>query len=164
MKVKRKPVNKTKNLYFTGAMILFILAFLPSGAFSGSCIPCGDLEKIDFGPEVTIDSVKLIPATETLPQHCEVKGVRFYDAFIIKLPTDWNGRYYQIGNGGAAGSISESGIDYGLQKGYAAASGSGGHTLNLFPFLLGATHQMTLPHNKKLMIFATGRSTGRQSW
>jgi feruloyl esterase len=57
-----------------------------------------------------------------------VAGVRWPDdGFIVKLPTEWNGRLYQIGNGGAAGSIYESSMTLGLQKGFVTAGGTGGH-------------------------------------
>jgi hypothetical protein len=46
---------------------------------------------------------------------------------MIKLPTDWNGNYFQGGNGGLAGSLYESELDYGLVRGYTAASASGGY-------------------------------------
>jgi feruloyl esterase len=49
------------------------------------------------------------------------------DGFIVKLPTAWNKRLYQVGNGGAAGSIGESAMTFGLQRGFVTAGGSGGH-------------------------------------
>lgn len=110
-------------------VIIFNLLILVSGAgfCTQPCNTCDNLQDLSFSG-VTITSATLISGTTTLPEHCRVEGFRYFDQFIIKLPTDWNGRYYQIGNGGSAGSIVESGIDEGLAQGYVAASGSGGHT------------------------------------
>lgn len=105
---------------------------------------CSNLMDIDLGSNVTITSATIrneidnpIPGGSPVPTppYCEVRGKRFYDPFIVKLPTEWNGRYYQVGNGGAAGTISISGIDSGLLKGYASAGASGGHD-NQPPFPL----------------------------
>jgi hypothetical protein len=53
---------------------------------------------------VTITSVTPKPATATTPVYCEVKGYRLpMDLFVIGLPDAWSGRYWQTGNGGAAG-------------------------------------------------------------
>jgi hypothetical protein len=87
---------------------------------------CSELAEMSFGPGVFIDSALTVAAAGGLPAHCEVKGIRFYDAFIVKLPDRWNGRYYQAGNGGAAGSFGD--VSMGLKNGFVAASGSGGHT------------------------------------
>lgn len=86
---------------------------------------CSELADMSFGPGVFIDSAVAVTA-DGLPAHCEVQGTRFYDAFIVKLPDQWNGRYYQTGNGGAAGSLGD--VSMGLKNGFVAASGSGGHT------------------------------------
>jgi feruloyl esterase len=49
------------------------------------------------------------------------------DPFVVKLPTNWNGNYFQVGNGGLAGSIDPASVNFGLVRGYAAASASGGY-------------------------------------
>ncbi|UCD78956.1 MAG: tannase/feruloyl esterase family alpha/beta hydrolase, partial [Desulfobacterales bacterium] len=87
---------------------------------------CSELAERSFGPGVFIDSAAEVTAADGLPAHCEVRGTRFYDAFIVKLPDLWNGRYFQTGNGGAAGSLGD--VSMGLKHGFVAASGSGGHT------------------------------------
>lgn len=108
-----------------------ILSLSVFGAGIGFCIQpcntCNNLQNLTF-PNVTVASVQLVASTVTIPEHCRVEGDRYHDHFVIKLPTDWNARYYQVGNGGAAGSVSESEIDVGLAQGYVAAGGSGGHT------------------------------------
>jgi feruloyl esterase len=43
------------------------------------------------------------------------------------MPTDWNGSFYMVGNGGKAGTISFSAMPTGLRMGYAASSTDTGH-------------------------------------
>jgi hypothetical protein len=114
---------------FLMTIAIFSALVLGSGAglCTQPCNTCDNLQDLSFSG-VTITSATLVSGTTVLPEHCRIEGVRYYDQFIIKLPTNWNDRYYQVGNGGAAGEISESGIDEGLTQGYVAASGSGGHT------------------------------------
>jgi hypothetical protein len=81
------------------------------------------------GNAATITSVTPKPATATTPTYCEVKGYRWpMDLFVVALPDSWSGRYFQVGNGGAAGSLGN--ISNGVQRGYVSASGSGGHDLS----------------------------------
>ena len=81
------------------------------------------------GKAVTITSVTPKPATATTPAYCEVKGYRWpLDLFIVALPDSWRGIYFQVGNGGAAGSLGN--ISNGIQRGYVSASGSGGHDVS----------------------------------
>ena len=121
-----------------------------------ACFTCEELSVIlpDLlaaeHPEVTNLAVETkttienpIPGGDPIPvaAYCEVRGVRFYDPFILRLPAsaDWNGRYYQTGNGGAGGSIDVDGINSGLLAGFAAAGASGGHDGSLpFPLFLWA--------------------------
>lgn len=112
--------------------IVAVFAIILLGAGFGLCatpvIECNSIKDVDFGPGVTITSATLIPGTSTIPEHCKVDGYRWpEDYFIVKLPSDWNERYYQVGNGGAAGSISETGMTFPLQNRYVAAGASGGH-------------------------------------
>jgi feruloyl esterase len=54
--------------------------------------------------DVTILWASRRPATETLPAHCEVRGVIAPAInFRLQLPDDWNGRFFMAGNGGLAG-------------------------------------------------------------
>jgi len=115
-------------LRMASIMTLGILALgFGTGLCAEPCNTCDSLAHLTI-PNVTINSATLVEATATLPEHCRIEGGRFYDHFIIKLPTDWNERYYQVGNGADAGLIQEAGIDVGIAQGFASASGSGGHT------------------------------------
>src|SRR5712692_2703324 len=52
-----------------------LVATLTAGlGFSAPPVPCTDLPGTGFGPEVKIDSAKLIPATAKTPEHWDVRG------------------------------------------------------------------------------------------
>ena len=47
---------------------------------------------------------RMVEASGNAPLHCEVTGVLSPEiAFQVNLPSDWNRRFYMIGNGGHAG-------------------------------------------------------------
>ena len=123
--------------------IVIVLSFLfilgvQSGFSATPILPCdatratgiGAMTFIDGnGKPVTITSVTPKTATATTPAYCEVKGVRWpLDPFVIALPDSWVGRYWQTGNGGAAGALGN--ITTGISRSYVSASGSGGHDLS----------------------------------
>lgn len=103
---------------------------------------CVDLEEVRglAGHQVKpiITSATLIPAEASVPEYCRVEGfvttgnrnegfnrVRFG----INLPTAWNQRYVQLGDGGHDGSVSESTVY--LDRGYATANSDMGHEGNV---------------------------------
>ena len=123
------------------AVLLAVSVILLSGGAGLSAtpiIPCDStlqagIGAIPFtdgnGNAVQITSVTHITATATTPAYCEVKGQRWpMDLFVIGLPDSWGGTYFQVGNGGAAGSLGN--ISNGLTRGYVSASGSGGHDVS----------------------------------
>lgn len=68
-----------------------------------------------------------------LPAFCRVVGVIRPTAdseigFELWLPDQWNGRYFQTGNGGFGGSINYGGLVQGLRNGFTAASTDDGHS------------------------------------
>ncbi|HKQ74920.1 MAG TPA: tannase/feruloyl esterase family alpha/beta hydrolase, partial [Blastocatellia bacterium] len=68
---------------------------------------CSALSSKSFGAEVKIESATFVPATTTAPEHCDVRGVIAPEAkFAVKLPTNWNNRFYMVGGGGFAGQLS----------------------------------------------------------
>ena len=85
----------------------------------------------------TITLAQLNPATPTDPEHCEiigainervspVDGQLYAIKFHLRLPTDWNGKFYYSGGGGTDGNLgSASGAP--LQQGYAMVSTDSGH-------------------------------------
>lgn len=78
--------------------------------------------------EVKIESAKLMLASGTVPEHCDVRGTFFAEAkFAVKLPTNWNQRFQMVGGGGYKGVLCLSAMDNALRGGYATASTDTGH-------------------------------------
>ena len=89
---------------------------------------CTQLAAKTFGAEVKVTSAQIIAANATAPEHCDVRGVILPEAkFAVKLPTNWNNRFYMVGGGGYAGQLSLPQMNPGLQKGYATATTDTGH-------------------------------------
>jgi feruloyl esterase len=119
--------------------------------------PCDALASQKFGDEVKIHSTTVVPAKESLPGHCDVRGVIWPEAqFAIKLPTaSWNERFQMVGNGGTAGVISFAAMDNALRKGFATASTDTGHDAAKEPLATFAYVTPQNPHGKrKLLDFA----------
>src|SRR5262245_54791662 len=108
---------------------LFVALMLCTGGrFYSQTVKCTDLPTKSFGPEVKIESANVVPATPTMPEHCDVRGTIWPEAkFALKLPKEWNHRFVMVGNGGHAGVISFAAMEPGLRKGFAAVSTNTGH-------------------------------------
>ena len=80
-------------------------------------------------PDTSITLVSLVSAAPPLPEYCKVEASVATPGNVVNfrlgLPTSWNGKFLQLGNGGFAGSIES--LDEGLTRGYAAASTDTGH-------------------------------------
>ena len=123
---------------------------------AGPAIKCEVLASESFGGDVRISSATLVPAKGNLPEHCDVRGTIWPEAgFAIKLPTEWNGRFQMLGNGGTAGTISVGPVDNAVRKGFAASSTDTGHDAAKEPL---ATFAYVTPENpnghRKLIDFA----------
>ena len=71
-------------------------------------------------------------ATRSLAIHhyCDVRGyVAPQNKFELKLPlaADWNHNFYFYACGGFCGEIVRDALNFGLERGYASATGNGGH-------------------------------------
>lgn len=106
----------------------YSMAFLAARTLVAGVV-CDQLPTRDWGnPEVKIESAKLVPASASVPEHCDLRGVFFPEAkFAVKLPTTWNQRFQMVGGGGYAGVISFPAMDAALRGGYATASTDTGH-------------------------------------
>ena len=107
------------------------------------------------GSGTTITLAQVVPATATLPEHCQVQGVMrdrtgvagisstpqlYAIKFEVRLPTAWNGRYMFQGGGGTEGSLpAATGAQTGtakfpeLSNGFAVATQDGGHETSQLP-------------------------------
>ncbi len=129
-----------------------VLSLLSSIVFADGA-KCAALAHQSFGTEVKIDSATLVAATPAAPEHCDVRGVILPEAkFAVKLPSNWNQRFYMVGGGGFAGQLSLGPMNPGLQKGYATATTDTGHDSTKEPLGTFAERRADNPHadRKKL--------------
>jgi hypothetical protein len=95
-------------------------------------VPCEDLVAQSL-PNTTITAAVIAPASETMPQSCQVHAVVTHppagDAVNIDIwmpIRNWNGRFQGVGGGGYAGGSPQS-LGGPVSQGYAAASTDTGH-------------------------------------
>ncbi len=135
--------------------VLFITALCAPAVLAQS-EKCAALSSTSFGSEVKIESATLVAATPQAPEHCDVRGVIAPEAkFAVKLPANWNNRFYMVGGGGYAGTISHGPMNTGLQKGYATASTDTGHDAAKEPLATFANPGPNNPHaDRKVQDYA----------
>ena len=136
--VSLKDYMITKNAVFAMLTVSACVAAAPVKK-------CEEMAAVSFGPDVKIESAKLVAAATNLPEHCDIRGVIWPEAkFAVKLPTNWNERFQMVGNGGWAGTISLAAVDTVVRAGYAATSTDTGHDAQKEP---GATFAYPGPNN-----------------
>jgi len=96
--------------------VVAVAETVPAGAFRAPAAPA-------FGPP---------PDFSTLPAFCRLAGTILATAesdirFELWLPEQWNGKFMQTGNGGAAGAIVYESLVDPLRRGYAVANTDTGH-------------------------------------
>lgn len=75
---------------------------------------------------LSIISSEYINQKDKLPGHCLVHGlIQPAVQFELRLPDNWNGKFFMVGNGGYLGVFFDQ--SYGLSRGYATASTDTGH-------------------------------------
>lgn len=106
----------------------------PAGEEEAATSPCEDFINVFEKEGVTITSATTVGATDSVPEHCEIIGkIDPEIGFAVELPTDWNGRFYMVGNGVYAGNIEYAAMEIGLSMGYATASTDTGHDTSADP-------------------------------
>lgn len=98
----------------------------------------------------SVVSARSVPASETTPQHCQVRGLIAPEiAFEVAMPQAWNGRLYMFGNGGFAGES----LDYplhvrqtanALKHGFAVTYTNTGHDEAVEPLASFAANRQKL--------------------
>ena len=139
----------------TFVFVLSLSAMSATAVFADGA-KCAALTSTAFGAAVKIESATLVAATPQAPAHCDVRGVIAPEAkFAVKLPTNWNNRFYMVGGGGYAGTISHGPMNTGLQKGYATASTDTGHDAAKEPLATFANPGPNNPHaDRKVLDYA----------
>ena len=97
-------------------------------------------------PDTTITTVTTVPPATNVPEHClvtgkmlervsAVDGKTYAIAFEMRLPKDWNGRFWHQGNGGIDGAVVPASGSFGggpltsaLRQGFAVLSSDAGHS------------------------------------
>ncbi len=134
-----KPAGFLQTLVLGVVGLATLCLFSASAAKAATASDCANL--VNLGVEnTTITSATLIPAGGGLPEYCRVRGhVDTEIGFEIRLPTNWNGKFYFQGVGALAGTIPPPGNrglalppEQGLVRGYAVATTDTGHQGNLF--------------------------------
>ncbi len=93
---------------------------------------CEEMARFMAQDLVSVEA-RTVEASGDAPLHCEVTGVLSPEiAFQVNLPSDWNRRFYMIGNGGHAGEALDaanriSQRNDALQLGFAFAQTNTGH-------------------------------------
>jgi feruloyl esterase len=88
---------------------LIVLALGVSRASAFDAAACARLTTLSI-PDTTIVSATMVPASSRLPEYCNVRGrIDGEINFELRLPTNWNGKFYHQGTGGFAGSIPAAG-------------------------------------------------------
>jgi feruloyl esterase len=132
------------------------LAPATSAALSGTC---ASLQTRIAFPDTTISAAQEVAAgtlkvgDKDVPAHCLVQGSMlprtsavdgkaYAIGFEMRLPLDWNGRYFYQANGGIDGAVSTAvggvggggALDNALRKGFAVISSDAGHPGSYGPF------------------------------
>jgi hypothetical protein len=116
-------------------------------------VECSALSGYSYAPwlpkESLIASAVLNPATATVPEHCQVQGTieagragfgptpgdattaslnqTYAIRWMLRLPSNWNGRFYFAGGGGTNGNLGDALGGTALASGYAVVSQDSGH-------------------------------------
>jgi feruloyl esterase len=145
--------------------VVAVAAIVAAGQFRPAAPPA-------FGPPVDYSR---------LPAFCRVAGTIRATAesdirFELWLPDQWNGKFMQTGNGGAAGAIVHDSLVDPLLRGYAVANTDTGHQgaggdfawavgqpQKLIDYQYRAVHELTIA-GKALTALRYGRQADRSYW
>jgi len=115
--------------------LLLVGVALPAQAGSGRPAPapmlCGQLvgQSVSVqGGSAQVMTGTTVAAAGTAAGYCEVTGAVGGVHFTLRLPTDWNGRYFQTGCGGFCGAAPIASCGQALTRGFAVAAEDSGHT------------------------------------
>ncbi|HEY9183348.1 MAG TPA: tannase/feruloyl esterase family alpha/beta hydrolase [Gammaproteobacteria bacterium] len=144
--------------------VVAVAESVPAGQFRPAAAPA-------FGPPIDYSQ---------LPAFCRVVGTILATAesdirFELWLPEEWNGKFMQTGNGGAAGAIVQASLVDPLMRGYAVTNTDTGHQgaggdfgwasqpERLVDYQYRAVHELTVV-GKALTAFHYGREADRSYW
>ena len=142
-------------------LALWAIIFIVPVVLLGKGRSCESLATLTL-PNTTIAIAESRPAGEftpaggrpiaNLPEFCRIAGSMKPTsdsdiAFEVWLPSNWNGKFQGIGNGGYAGAIGFAGLADAVRNGYATASTDTGHQDR------GTSAKWALNHPEKIIDF-----------
>jgi len=108
---------------------------LPAGTVANSAAACAALAGLSLPPATRVVHAAVEAATAQAPTHCRVDGdidarigvdgQPYATRFRLRLPIDWNGRFYMAGGGGTNGNLVDP-LPY-VARGFATVGTDGGH-------------------------------------
>ena len=135
-----------------GAGYVQLRDWTPPAATTAPVIPCNKLLSLT-SLDLSVITAEPIPATKEAPAHCRVFLMAQPELHMeVRLPANWNGRFYMFGNGGWAGEAFDTprrvaNHARALRAGFATASTDTGHSAAQEP---GASFALT---RQKLLDF-----------
>ena len=98
------------------ALVLILAGCGGGGDGTSTADRCADLASTSLPvAKAVIKTAVLNAATSSLPEHCQIDGAinertgadgqQYAIKFRLRLPTDWNGRFYMGGGGGTNGTL-----------------------------------------------------------
>jgi feruloyl esterase len=119
-----------------GALVLAAPALHATASTDSPAQSCAELASARI-EHTDITLAQLNPATPTLPEHCEVIGAinartsrvdgqAYAIRFRLRMPTNWNHRFFYQGGGGTDGNLGNANAPQ-IQQGYAVVSTDSGH-------------------------------------
>ena len=116
-----------------GAGYVQLRDWTPPAATTAPVIHCNKLLSLT-SLDISVISAEPIPATKEAPAHCRVFLMAQPELHMeVRLPANWNGRFYMLGNGGWAGEAFDTqrraaNHARALRAGFATASTDTGHS------------------------------------
>jgi feruloyl esterase len=124
-------------IVWSAATLAITLLTSGDAAAQGAQGCAGFLDSFGY-PDVALSAAEIKTGTDGAGEYCDIRGkIGGNVGFAIYLPTDWNGRFVMVGNGGKAGSISLDDMQLRVGEGFATASTDTGHD-NAIPEQSGA--------------------------
>ncbi|MBI2821085.1 MAG: tannase/feruloyl esterase family alpha/beta hydrolase [Acidobacteria bacterium] len=127
---KEASMNGTERsmMFWLLAAVWLLIGAVASGAAQTVSKEEGACRALRNIPSLTILSAELVEAKGSTPQYCHVTGLispAIHWHAQLPLPSSWNGRLLNVGNGGKAGNLVYA--DGRVAQGYAVANSNTGH-------------------------------------
>ena len=152
-------------------LILFSVKDIFAADIKADTSRCSDIVKL-AGPGFVVEKAEIVPAgpgpgprgkSDPLPEHCLIqgmlnprtgaKGQKFGLGFELRMPTDWNSRFFFQGGGGldgvlapATGNLMGSIKPSALARGFAVVSTDGGHRSSMLDGSFGLDQQARIDY------------------